>query len=116
MNPDLEQVQEVSGDEPADARTVVAAEEQSFVRAQAQEALAQLAQNRAERKKYATRIFVLVVFWLAVIVALLFCEGFVGPHDGFELSEAVLIAVATTTTASVTAILVVVARYLFPNA
>ncbi len=70
-------------------------------------------QDRAERKAYARRIFILVTIWLAVIVALLVLQGFLGPAGVFTLADSVLIAAATTTTASVTALLVVVVRYLF---
>lgn len=79
------------------------------------EQLAAAIQDRGERRPYAKRIFLLVVFWLASIILLLLLQGFLGPRGRFNLSDSVLIAVATTTTASVTALLVVVARYLFPR-
>ena len=69
-------------------------------------------QDREERKTYATRIFRLVCLWLSVIVALVFLQGFLGQRGWFGLSDSVLITIATTTTASATAILVAVVRYL----
>ena len=72
-------------------------------------------QARQDRKAHATRIFWLVCLWLSVIVALVVLQGFLGQRGWFSLSDSVLIAVDTTTTASVTALLVVVVRYLFRN-
>lgn len=92
-------------------------EQREFVRRWQDESLGQVQQDRKERKTYATRIFWLVCLWLAVIVALVVLQGFLGQGRWFSLSDSVLIAIATTTTASVTALLVVVVRYLFrtPN-
>ena len=90
-------------------------ESADFRRQIEKEKLGRAKQDREERKIYAERIFVLVAVWLAVIVSLLVAQGLLGPTGWFALSDAVLIAVATTTTASVTALLVVVARYLFPR-
>ena len=42
-------------------------------------------------------------------------QGLLGPHGRFAVSDSVLIAVATTATASVTTLLVVVARHLLPH-
>ena len=78
------------------------------------ERLAQFRQNREERKNYASRIFKLVCIWLAFIGVLLLLQGFLGPSGYFAHADSVLIAVSTTTTGSVTVILIVVARHLFP--
>ena len=75
----------------------------------------QAQQNREERKSYASRIFKLVCFWLIFIGVLLLLQGCLEPLGRFALADSVLIAVSTTTTGSVTAILIVVARYLFPT-
>ena len=80
-----------------------------------EEKLGRARQDREERKIYAQRIFLLVAVWLAVIVSLLVLQGAFGPNGRFDLSDSVLIAVATTTTASVTTLLVVVVRSLFPG-
>ena len=55
--------------------------------------------------------------FLWVIVAFVVLQGFLGQRGWFSLSDSVLIAIATTTTATVTALLVDLLRYLFrtPN-
>lgn len=94
----------------------------SFRQAESNERLKQLQQDREERKKYAHKIFMLTVFWLGIIISLLFLQGFcnlIRPSPDsqpcFFLSDAVLIATVTTTTASVVAMFVLVAKYLYPN-
>lgn len=78
-----------------------------------------LKQDIDERKKYANRIFVLVAVWLAVVVVVLVADGIRWPwmarYVGFDLPEAVLMALITTTTGGVVGILLIVARYLFPQ-
>ena len=88
-------------------------EAEGFDRKREKEQLAGATQDREQRKIYASRIFCLVAIWLATIILLVVLQGFLGPRECFALSDSVLIAVATTTTASVTALLVFVARYLF---
>lgn len=74
-------------------------------------------QDIEERKKYAQLIFWLVVGWLAVVVLILIVHGVRWPwmaqYVGFNLSEAVLIALITTTTGGVVGLLLIVVRYLF---
>ncbi len=79
------------------------------------ERFSQARQDRQQRKEYADRIFHLVAYWLFALVALLGVQGFLGPFGWFDLPDTLLIAIATTTTASVTTLLVIVARYLFPG-
>ena len=100
--------------ESAEGAAAVDPEAEDFDKKWEEHRLNTAVQAGAERKIYAKRIFWLVAVWLVLIIALLMLEGFLGPRNCFELSDAVLIAVATTTTASVTALLVIVARYLFP--
>jgi hypothetical protein len=100
--------------------TVVAAEyargeARDFDLQAAQENLEQSRQDRAERKKYASHIFKLVCAWLGAIVAMLLSQGFLGPWRLFHLSDSVLIATVTSTTASIVAIFAFVAKYLFPR-
>ncbi len=67
-------------------------------------------QDRRERKRYAERIFRLVCCWLGAAMGLvLFC----GLHI-LELADQLLVTLVGGTTASVVAIFVVVAKYLFP--
>ena len=115
MVPSFDQVREAPEGDPPDLGELEGDEAREWDDRRALEGLEQLKQDREERKRYARRIFWLVVSWLTVIVLLLFLQGFLGPCGAFALSDSVLIAVATTTTASVTAILVVVVRYLFPR-
>lgn len=67
-------------------------------------------QDRRERKRYAELVFRLVCWWLVVVMALVCCSG-VGV---VRLDEMVLTTIVGSTTASVVAIFVVVAKYLFP--
>lgn len=67
-------------------------------------------QDRRERKRYAELVFRLVCWWLAGVMALVCCSGMGAVH----LDEMVLVTMVGSTTASVVAIFVVVAKYLFP--
>ncbi len=75
--------------------------------------LAQFKQDIDERKIYAHRIFKLVVGWLGFVGIMLWFNGF--SRFNFHLSNNVLIALITTSTASVIGIFIIVAKYLFPN-
>ncbi|MDA0206989.1 MAG: hypothetical protein O3A53_10710 [Acidobacteria bacterium] len=68
-------------------------------------------QDRKERKRYAERVFRLVCWWLAGVMALVCSAGL----DALHLDETVLMTIVGSTTASVAAIFVVVAKYLFPS-
>ena len=96
-----------------DADASASGEQRDFIRRWEEERLSQAKDDRKQRLRYAQRIFWMVIIWLAVIVALVVLQGFFAQHGWFSLSDSVLIAIATTTTASVTALLVVVLRYLF---
>ena len=67
-------------------------------------------QDRRERKRYAELVFRLVCWWLVGVIALVCCSGL----GALELGEMVLVTIVGSTTASVVAIFVVVAKYLFP--
>lgn len=74
-------------------------------------------QDINERRKYAHRIFCLIVAWLLVVALILFLQGFkfaVYRHS-FQLSNSVLLTLIGSTTASVLAIFAIVTKYLFPN-
>ncbi len=68
-------------------------------------------QNIEERKRYALRIFIMIACWLVAIIAIIVSEGF----SWLEISDAVLIALISSTTVSVLAFFLAVTRYLFPN-
>lgn len=67
-------------------------------------------QDRRERKRYADLVFRLVCWWLLGVSGLMVFSGL----DKLALAEPVLMTVVGSTTASVVAIFVVVAKYLFP--
>jgi len=71
-----------------------------------------LRQDRKERRKYAERIFLLIVGWVFAILFIIIFKGF-GSYYGFELSDKVLITLIGGTTISVLGIFVIVANYLF---
>lgn len=66
------------------------------------------------RKQYVGRLFWLIASWLAVVVALVALSATL--KDFFTLADSVLIAFITSTTVSVIALFVIVAKWLFPSA
>lgn len=89
------------------------AEIDALDRAHLRQLLADLAQDRRERKKYGTLLYWLVVGWLIIAVALVFASGFKWGY--VDLPEAVLLALLGTTTTSVIGLFTIVATYLFPR-
>lgn len=65
------------------------------------------------RKQYVGRLFWLITWWLAVVVALVALSATL--KDFFTLADSVLIAFITSTTVSVIALFVIVAKWLFPS-
>jgi len=75
--------------------------------------LADLRQDTELRRDFSHKIFKLIVVWLIFVGLVILLEGF---HvKGFNLGNAVMIALITTTTGSVIGIFLIVARYLFPH-
>jgi hypothetical protein len=106
-------VEPENGPQQADSKT--REEEQDL---ESQEYLAHISgliQDMAERKKYAGRIFCLLAIWLIGIFLLLLLQGFLSPHNWFNLDDKVIIAAIGGTTLNVIGIFIVVARYLFPQ-
>lgn len=68
-------------------------------------------QNIEERKKYASYIFYMVCFWLLAIMTIVILVG----AKVLVISDAVLIALITSTTLNVVAFFVIVTKYLFPS-
>ncbi len=66
------------------------------------------------RKQYVGRLFWLITAWLAVVVALVALTATL--KNVFTLADSVLIAFITSTTVSVIALFVIVAKWLFPSA
>ncbi len=73
-----------------------------------------LEQDRQERRKYAERIFLLIVGWVFAILFIIVFKGF-GDYYNFELSDKVLITLIGGTTINVLGIFIIVANYLFKN-
>lgn len=65
------------------------------------------------RKQYVGRLFWLITAWLAVVIALVILTATL--RDVFTLADSVLIAFITSTTVSVIALFVIVAKWLFPS-
>ena len=63
------------------------------------------------RAKYVKKLRHMTAWWLTAVIATLFLEGF--NFFGFHLSNSVLIAFITSTTASVLGLFVLVTRWLF---
>lgn len=66
------------------------------------------------RKQYVGRLFWLITAWLAVVVTLVALTATL--KNIFTLADSVLIAFITSTTVSVIALFVIVAKWLFPSA
>lgn len=77
------------------------------------EKLQGLQQDREQRKEFAKKIYWLICLWLLGVAALLLLRGW--NIWGFYLSETVLIALITTTSANVIGLLAIVILYLFPR-
>jgi hypothetical protein len=70
-----------------------------------------LSRHREPMVRFLSR---LSLSWLVGCLILLILKGF-GKFTGFDLADSVLIAVITTTTANVLAMLVVVVKFVFPE-
>ena len=105
-------------DTDEDARRLHNEEARSLERAQQREQLDNLRQDREQRKRYAERLFKLVVSWLIAIWLTVIFAGVKFPswlRWSFELSDSILIALITSTTASVLGLFAIVANYLYPK-
>jgi hypothetical protein len=94
------------------------AKQLSFELALAEQQLLEIEEARDQRRKYARRIFRLVCCWLVLVgytvIAQAFGVGF-GQYGRFHLDNSVLIALITTTTATVIGVFAIVLNYLFPK-
>lgn len=72
-------------------------------------------QDRLQRKAYADNIFTFLCIYMIIVFVILFKHGCL--FNSFELSDSVIVALITTTTANIIGIFVFVVRYLFntPN-
>ena len=65
------------------------------------------------RRKYAGRIYTLIVFWLVAVFILIILSGFGAVFGWFKLSTTVLTTIVGGTTINVLGIFYIVANYLF---
>jgi len=70
-------------------------------------------QETTQRKSFADKNFGLVVGWAAMILAILFLQGF--KAWDFELSEGVILALIGATTANILSFYGIVTRHIFPR-
>lgn len=77
------------------------------------ENLESLKQDRTQRKEFAGKIYGLICVWLIGLAILLLLRAW--NAWGFYLSDTVLIALITTTSANVIGLLAIVILYLFPR-
>lgn len=70
-------------------------------------------QDQEDRRKFSRRVFGLALGWLLLVLAIVVFNGF--SLWSFSLSDQVLIALLTTTTANIIGTLVIVLNYLFPR-
>lgn len=67
--------------------------------------------DRAQRKVYADNLFTFLCFYMILVFFILYKSGSL--YNSFELSDSVIIALITTTTANIIGIFAFVVRYLF---
>ena len=76
-----------------------------------EEDIKDMRQDRTERKRYANKIYWMLLSFLSVVIVIVICCA--ADRIFFSLSDSVLIALLTTTSANMIGIFMVVARYLF---
>jgi hypothetical protein len=112
----IQQIEQIAPEQAPHAPDEKAkAEERDIESKRKRTELAGIRQDIAARRKYARRIFYLIVWWLVGDFVLLLLQGFLKPLKLFQLSDAVLLAVIGGTTANVLGIFMVVVWYLFPK-
>jgi lipopolysaccharide export LptBFGC system permease protein LptF len=85
---------------------------------QLREVVDELKQNTEERRRYANRLFYVMVGWLTVVAYVVLAQGFgvgIDRYGRFQLADSVVIALLTTTTATVIGVFLTVANYLLPR-
>lgn len=119
MSFDIPSLVEKSLESITDAPTQKAIEENlSYQDRENELKLVAIRENIEAKRKYAHRLFLMLCVWLTLVLILLLFQGFGKipfTESDFELSEAVLITLITTTTANVAAFFLVVTNHLFPN-
>lgn len=98
-----------------DAEDVRLAEEEqrSFEKERQRIQLQGLIDDQEARKKWAERVFWLLVAWLSADFLCVCWQGF--EWNGFHVSDSILITLITTTTVNILSLGYIVANYLFPK-
>ena len=109
---------EIIKDSKSDSLTLKALKYENSARGEVVKSLQlknkQLEQNISERRKYAKKFYKLNKIWMWIICGILALQG-LRLDFLFSLSEEVIITLLGTTTATIIGLLVIVARYLFPE-
>ena len=112
MNRDIDELVSLSKQE--DTKSIEA--EISIRKELAEEELANLRQDREERRKYAKSTFYFLCVFTGIVLGIVILSGFIYFNlSGFNLSDSVLITLITTSFSSVVGIFVLVMKYLFSN-
>ena len=120
MNRDIDELVSLSKQE--DTKSIEA--EISIRKELAEEELANLRQDREERRKYAKSPFYFLCVFTGIVLGIVILSGFSCFNlsgfiyfnlSGFNLSDSVLITLITTSFSSVVGIFVLVMKYLFSN-
>lgn len=90
-------------------------EEENHIKAIQKLQYISIRQDIGERKRYANRIFVLIVWWLIGIGVLLLIQGFGLKFNFFQLSDKIMVTLVGGTTINILGIFIVVVNYLFPK-
>ena len=77
------------------------------------EQLENLIQDREGRKKFADRLFKFLIGFLTCVLLIVLFDGF--SFVCFDITDAALVAILTTTTANIIGVFTFVVRYLFPT-
>lgn len=113
VNVDL--IQEPAPPPPADDRAK--AEGRVFETARQELLLRDLAFEIDARRVFASRLYQMMVGWLAAMLLVVLADAVTWPWAGqyvqFEVSDTVLITLITTTTATVVGVFLIVAKYLY---
>ena len=88
-------------------------DEEKLIAAQRMAHLKGILQDQDERKNYAKKIYLLIVFWLFGVGLIIVLDATLSPHGYFLMSESVQIALIGGTTANVLGLFIVVVNYLF---
>ena len=111
--PGLDIVFQDTSTEGLDSKDIHEKDAKEFENQQRKQLIRDLIQNREQRKKYAGHLFCLIVLWLFTVGMIVLLQGFF--CIPFELSVAVMIALVSSTIASVLGLFTIVAKYLFPE-